>query len=94
VKPTSAGYATYHVEPNLGGLEWMQGKVPTPTGEIELYVSKEQIKMTGAAGTGTLQIKSKTKPTGKNISAVAKGADVYEIMIKPGTEYVIDYSVL
>ncbi|MBL7743402.1 MAG: alpha-rhamnosidase, partial [Chitinophagaceae bacterium] len=30
VKPTSAGYATYEVVPNLGGLQWMQGKVPTP----------------------------------------------------------------
>ena len=39
VKPTSAGYATYVVEPNLGGLQWMQGKVPTPNGEIDLNVS-------------------------------------------------------
>ena len=33
VKPTSPGYATYMVEPNLGGLQWMQGKVPTPSGK-------------------------------------------------------------
>ncbi|HKZ66762.1 MAG TPA: alpha-L-rhamnosidase C-terminal domain-containing protein, partial [Chitinophagaceae bacterium] len=91
VKPTSPGYATYVIEPNLGGLEWIQGKVPTPKGDIELHVSKEQIKVTGAAGTGTLRIKSKTKPTGKDIAVVFKRADVYEIVIKPGTEYVINY---
>ena len=91
VKPTSAGYATYVVEPNLGGLQWMQGKVPTPKENIELYISKEQIKIKGAAGTGTLRIKSKTQPAGKNINAVAKGNDLYEITIQPGVEYVINY---
>jgi len=91
VKPTSAGFATYVVEPNLGGLQWMQGKVPTPKENIELYVSKEQIKIKGAAGTGTLRVKSKTQPTGKNISATAKGNDVYEITVQPGQEYSISY---
>ena len=92
VKPTSAGYTTYLVEPNLGGLQWMQGKVPTPRENIELYVSKEQIKIKGAAGIGTLRIKSKTQPTGKNINATAKGNDLYEINVQPGIEYVIGYS--
>jgi hypothetical protein len=92
VKPTSAGYASYVVEPNLGGLQWMQGKVPTPKENIELYVSKEQIKIKGAAGTGTLRIKSKTSPTGKNMIATAKGNDVYEITVQPGVEYIINYS--
>jgi hypothetical protein len=39
VKPTCS-YATYVSRPNLGGLQWMQGTVPTPAGEIELGVSK------------------------------------------------------
>ena len=92
IKPTSAGYATYIVEPNLGGLQWMQGKVPTPKENIELYVSKEQIKIKGAAGIGTLRVKSKTQPTGKNISVTAKGNDLYEITVQPGVEYVVSYS--
>ena len=93
VKPTSAGYATYVVEPNLGGLQWMQGKVPTPRENIELYVSRDQVKIKGAAGTGTLIIKSKTQPTGKNVNAIAKGNDVYEISIQPGVEYIINYKI-
>jgi hypothetical protein len=91
VKPTSAGYATYTVVPNLGGLQWMQGKVPTPKGDIELYVSKEQLKIKGAAGEGTITLKSKITPTGKNINAVLKGTGVYEIRVKPGVDYVIAY---
>jgi hypothetical protein len=91
VKPTAPGYTSYVVEPSLGGLEWMQGKVPTPNGNIELHVTKEQAKIKAAAGAGTVVLKSKTQPTGNNITAVAKGSDLYEIAVKPGTEYVINY---
>jgi alpha-L-rhamnosidase len=94
VKPTSAGYATYVIEPSLGGLQWMQGKVPTPKGDISIYINKEQIKITGAEGTGTVRIKSKTKPTGKNIAVVDKGENRYEISIQPGVEYVISYKAM
>jgi hypothetical protein len=92
VKPTSAGYATYVVEPNLGGLQWMQGKVPTPAGEIDLRVSETEIKITGAAGTGTLRIKSKSKPIADAGSVVSKGADLYEMKIEKDKSYIIKYN--
>ncbi len=91
VKPTLPGYAAYLVEPNLGGLEWMQGKVPTPNGDIELYVSKTQVKIKGATGEGTIRLKSKSQPSGANVVAVAKGNDMYEITVKSQTEYTINY---
>src|SRR4051794_2759490 len=52
VKPISPGYQTYQIEPVLGGLQWMQGSVPTPNGDIEVYCSISKIKVKGAAGTG------------------------------------------
>ena len=91
VKPTGPGYSTYLVEPDLGGLEWMQGKVPTPDGEIELHVSKTQIKIKGATGEGKIKLKSKIVPSVNNASVVTTGNDSYEIAIKPGTEYFIHY---
>ncbi|MBS1512888.1 MAG: alpha-rhamnosidase [Bacteroidetes bacterium] len=91
VQPTTAGYATYTIQPQLGGLQWMQGKVPTPNDDIEIYCSTKQIKIKGAAGTGTLRIKSKIKPTGKNCIVNTSGNDWYEVAIKPGTEYIVDY---
>jgi hypothetical protein len=94
VSPTKPGYETYMVQPQLGGLQWMQGKVPTPNGDIELYCSAKQIKIKAAAGVGTLRIKSKTKPTGKDIVINALGANVYEVTIQPGVEYVINYGLL
>ncbi|MEP6747396.1 MAG: alpha-rhamnosidase [Bacteroidota bacterium] len=91
VKPTAPGYANYSVEPNLGGLQWMQGKVPTPAGNIELYCSTSQIKIKSPAGTGILKIKSKTNPSGKDVIFKAVGENIYEISIQPGVGYVINY---
>jgi hypothetical protein len=91
VRPTSAGYATYSVTPNLGGLQWMQGKVPTPIGDIEMYITKDQVKIKSSEGEGTISIRSKIKPTGNNVNAVSTGTDFYEMKIKPGVEYVIRY---
>ncbi len=93
VAPTSPGYATYTVEPNLGGLQWMQGKVPTPSGEIELYVNNKQIKVKGAAGTGTLRFKSKSKPVCKEGTVVSKGNDVYELTVDKDKSYTISYKL-
>jgi alpha-L-rhamnosidase len=94
VKPTSPGYATYVVEPKLGGLQWMQGKVPTPGGDIELYVSKKQVKVKGASGTGVLKLKSTSKPSGKNLVVKEVGSGNYEITVQPGIEYLIDYKAI
>ena len=93
VKPTSPGYATYTVEPNLGGLEWMKGKVPTPDGDIELNVTETEIKITGAAGTGTLKFKSKSKPVTDAGSVVSKGDDLYELGIEKGKTYKVKYNL-
>ncbi|MCW3093766.1 MAG: alpha-L-rhamnosidase [Ferruginibacter sp.] len=95
VTPTKPGYETYSIQPQLGGLQWMQGKVPTPKGDIEIYCSTKQIKVKGAmAGVGTLRLKSKIKPTGKNIVMREIKKDEYEITIQSGLEYVIGYNAM
>jgi hypothetical protein len=93
IKPTSPGYATYLVEPKLGGLQWMQGTVPTPNGAVDVYCSTKEIKVKGVEGTGTLRFKSKTKPSSKTgiIKSVENG--VYEMTIEKGREYVVQYSL-
>ncbi len=94
VSPVKPGYETYTIQPQLGGLQWMQGKVPTPNGDIEIYCSSKQIKIKAPKGTGTLKIKSKIKPTGKNIIVNAVGADNYEIIVQPGVDYVVNYKAM
>jgi hypothetical protein len=95
VKPISAGYKEYSIEPSLGGLQWMEGTVPMPNGEVNIYVSTNQMKIKGTANIGVLKFKSKTKPTGKSASSVnTEGNNNYEILIQPGVEYVINYEAL
>ncbi len=93
VKPTAPGYTRYVVEPNLGGLEWMQGKVPTPQGEIELYASTKEIRITGAAGIGVLKFSSKSKPICKEGTVVEKGNAAYELQIDKGKNYTVQYEL-
>ncbi|RYD80068.1 MAG: alpha-rhamnosidase [Sphingobacteriales bacterium] len=92
VEPTSPGYETYTIRPNLGGLEWMEGKVPTANGDISVYCSKKEIKVSSANGTGKLILKSKTKPVlkGAVVKEVSKGT--YEITIEKGKDYSVKYS--
>jgi hypothetical protein len=93
VKPTGPGYKEYIIEPNLGDLEWMDGVVPTPNGEIKVYISKNEIKVRADEGVGTLRIKSKKKPTssGAQINKIEEG--VYDIVLQSGKDYKINYKL-
>ncbi|MFD2163850.1 alpha-L-rhamnosidase C-terminal domain-containing protein [Paradesertivirga mongoliensis] len=93
VKPLSPGYETWAIEPNLGGLKWMEGKVPTPNGEISVYASTSEVKVKSPIGTGTLRLKSKSKPSVKGAKVQALGNGVYEIQILKGKEYTVKYSL-
>ncbi|HWV74575.1 MAG TPA: hypothetical protein VN040_22810 [Pseudosphingobacterium sp.] len=91
VKPTTPGYETYLIEPSLGGLEWMEGNVPTPNGQITLYCSQKEIKVKAGEGKGILRIRSANKPKGKGVLAVKKDKDIYEINIEKNIDYTITY---
>ncbi|MGI4866092.1 MAG: hypothetical protein ACRYFZ_19365 [Janthinobacterium lividum] len=94
VKPLTPGYATYEIVPNLGGLQWMEGTVPTPQGDITVAASPKQLKVKGAVGTGTLRFKSKSKPSCKGAAIQAKGNGQYELTLEKGREYVVTYQAL
>ncbi|MEO7309945.1 MAG: alpha-rhamnosidase [Chitinophagaceae bacterium] len=91
VKPTSPGYATYDVVPNLGGLQWMEGRVPTPQSAVALKCSTSEINITTAEGVGTLRFKSTTTPTAKNGTITNKGSNLYEFTMQPYKTYSISY---
>lgn len=62
VKPVQPGYATFEVRPVLGDLQWMEGKVPTPDGVIEVYADVKTVRVTAPAGEGYLYFDG-NKPT-------------------------------
>jgi hypothetical protein len=61
VEPTAPGFAEYVVKPDLGGLEWMEGNVPTPSGSIHVSVRDGRVTVRGnRVGRGVLRWKGET----------------------------------
>lgn len=48
VVPTAPGFAACDVSPDLAGLEWMEGVVPTPMGAIRVRVDRNSATVTAA----------------------------------------------
>ncbi|QNN44426.1 alpha-L-rhamnosidase-related protein [Pedobacter roseus] len=92
VQPATPGYETYTIEPNLGGLVWMEGKVPTANGDIAVYCSKKEIRVSSATGIGKLRFKSKSKPVVKGAAIKELSKGVFEVMIEKGREYEVRYT--
>jgi hypothetical protein len=45
VSPATPGFTTARLAPNLGGLEWARGAVPTPHGLIRIEITPTQVKV-------------------------------------------------
>ncbi|MFO7658026.1 MAG: alpha-rhamnosidase [Bacteroidales bacterium] len=91
IKPAGPGYESYIAEPNLGGLKWMEGDVPTPGGKIHLYCSEKEIRIKSDSGTGTLRFRSLSKPVCKTATIKKTGDNQYEIIISAGREVTVQY---
>ncbi len=74
VKPTSPGYATYDVKPNLGGLQWMEGTVPTARGDISVRVEGETVRITSPNAEGRLVL-----PSGKTCKIPPQTTTVFSL---------------
>lgn len=94
VKPTAPGYSEYEIKPNLGGLKWMEGKVPTPNGEVAVYCSTKEIKVKAGEGEGKLIFKSASKPKTNFGTITELAKNKYQLIIKPNVEYVVSYKTI
>lgn len=92
LKPLSPCYETYIIEPKLGGLKWIEGVVPTPNGNVEVYMDGKSIKIKGAdSGVGTLRFKCVGNPEVSEGELIKKGDINFELMVKPNHTYNIKY---
>ncbi|MCM3634639.1 amylo-alpha-1,6-glucosidase [Paenibacillus camelliae] len=91
VTPTSPGYETYQIRPNLGGLEHMKGTVPTGKGLISVEVDLTTIRVHSTHGKGSFVIESSELPECTNGIVRSIGSDCYELTIEAGESYVISY---
>jgi|GEM_PF-21122 len=94
VRPLMPGYMSYTVEPVLGGLQWMEGEVPAPHGNIKVYCSRDRIQVRAAAGTGILRFKSRSLPVCKDAVIRKTGGQAYEMDLANNKEYTIRYAAL
>ena len=93
VQPEQPGYKTFKIQPVLGGLEWMEGAVPVPEGEIKLYMDKTQIKLSAPAGEGYLYFTSLSEPQ-TNIGNIEKlSGNDYRLKIESQKEYLVKVGV-
>ena len=92
IQPIKAGYSEFSITPNLGGLNWMEGTVPTPNGEIKLYIDTKSIKITATEGKGYLTFTSKSKPKTSKGIIDKLSVDKYRLMIEGKEEVVVSYN--
>ena len=59
VVPTKPGFEEYTVAPTLGGLEWMEGTVPTPFGKVCVKMDAHSVSVKSDGGKGTLIVGDK-----------------------------------
>lgn len=62
VKPASGAWETFTVEPGLGGLEWMEGTVPTPRGDVKVRCRGKIAEAAAPFPSGTLVWGGKSVP--------------------------------
>ena len=60
LRPTKPGYEEYEVRPALGGLQWMEGEVPTPFGKISIRMDHDSITVYSDGGKGRLIVNDHT----------------------------------
>lgn len=96
VRPVGPGYAEYVVEPRLGDLIWIEGRVPTPHGDIAVYADKERIFVhTVAAGRGLLRFRSDAAPSANKGNLRPIGNGEYELeMLQPGFRYEVHFAAV
>lgn len=91
VEPEEAGYSEFSITPVLGGLEWMEGSVPTPNGEISVRMDRKQIRVKATEGRGTLTFESRIQPTSSGGKVKKISDNRYSIRIEGKEEVVVDY---
>ena len=72
VYPTEPGFSRYEVKPNLMSFKKIEGRVPTPNGEIFVKIAGGKVSVTSPIDGGTLIIGDKKYTIEKNIPLTVK----------------------
>ena len=86
VCPTKPGYKEFEIHPELGGLQWMKGVVPTPNGEIQVSVDSQHIRIKATEGQGFLYFHSAEMPQSNVGKPEALGDKSYRLWIETNVD--------
>lgn len=86
VCPTKPGYKEFEIHPELGGLQWMKGVVPTPNGEIQVSVDSLHIRIKATEGQGFLYFHSAEMPQSNVVKPEALGDKSYRLWIETNVD--------
>ncbi len=70
VSPLKPGYEEFEVCPSLGGLEWIEGAVPTPRGLIRVAVNDREVRVTAPDCSGWIVVGGRRVPARANTETV------------------------
>ena len=86
------GYEEFEIRPVLGGLEFVEGRIPVPQGEIFVYMDAGEIRISATAGSGYLYFSTSCPPK-TNVGEIEKyvGKDHYRLWIQAGEEVVVTF---
>lgn len=92
IKPVKPGYEEFEIRPELGGLEFVEGKIPLPQGEISVYRDADQIRIQASSGCGYLYFSSSRHPKA-SLGEIEKfvGKNQYRLWIDAGDEVVVTF---
>ena len=92
VRPAKEGYKEFAIDPVLGGLEWMEGDIPTPNGNIHVYMDKESIKVQASEGNGYITFVSCREPQANIGKIEALNENIYRLWVNTEKEIIINYT--
>lgn len=91
VQPLQPGFAEYSIRPVLGGLQWIEGAVPTPNGEVRVFMDNNSIKVKSDEGTGYLYFASMETPQVSKGQAILGEGGLYTLKIYPGESVTVSF---
>lgn len=91
VRPVSPGYEEVSVTPVLGGLEWMEGTVPTPKGDIRVHMDRSHIRLSLGGSRGWLTVSASALPESSHGQMEPAGPGRYRLWVDTDEEITITY---
>ncbi|MBR5850392.1 MAG: alpha-rhamnosidase [Alistipes sp.] len=91
VRPVKPGYAEFEIRPTTGGLEWMEGVIPTPNGAITVKIDQKTIHVEATEGEGWLYFRSEGAPKASEGEIESLGEGEYRLWVATAQPVTVNF---